>query len=64
MSKMGREFLRKQEEDFICGKLIPKKDAILYIDVFCYSCKRRVAMSNTIEIDGRRYCYRCKEGRR
>lgn len=40
---------------------IPKNDAPLYIDVTCYCCKRTVALSNTIEIDGRRYCNRCHE---
>jgi hypothetical protein len=38
---------------------INELDAPLYIDVYCYGCKRRVAMSNTIENDGRRFCYRC-----
>ena len=60
MSKMGQEYLRQKEDDFLYGKLILKKDAPLYIDVYCYSCKRLVAMSNTIEIDGRRYCYGCR----
>lgn len=64
MSKSGREFLRKQEEDFVYGRLINKRDAILYIDVYCYGCQRLVAMSHTVLIDGRRYCCRCGEGRR
>ena len=38
---------------------ILKEDAPLYIDVTCYDCKRTVALSNTREIDGRRYCFRC-----
>lgn len=40
---------------------ILKVDAPLYIDVTCYCCKRAVALSNTTEIDGRRYCNRCSE---
>lgn len=36
-----------------------KLNAPLYIDVQCYRCKRRVALSNTCELDGRRYCERC-----
>ncbi len=59
MSKMGQEFLRQQEEDFIHGRLIRKDEATLYIDVYCWSCKRLVAMSNTVEIDGRYYCPKC-----
>lgn len=38
---------------------ILKADVVLCVDVVCYDCKRRVAMSNTYEIDGRRYCHRC-----
>lgn len=38
---------------------ILKADAALYVDVVCYDCKRRVAMSNTSEVAGRRYCHRC-----
>ena len=39
---------------------IDVKDAILWVDVYCYCCKRLIALSNTIEIDGRRYCFRCR----
>ena len=38
---------------------IYKRDLPLYIDIYCYECKRLVAMSNTTEHDGRRYCGRC-----
>jgi len=38
---------------------INKLDAILYVDVTCYRCKRSVAFSNTISYDGRNYCFRC-----
>ena len=38
-----------------------KQDACLGIDVFCYCCERRVALSNTVEFDGRRYCFHCDE---
>ena len=41
------------------GKTIQVEDAPLYIDVTCYKCKRYVALSNTQEKDGRRYCNRC-----
>ena len=41
---------------------ILKADASLCVDVVCYDCKRRVAMSNTCEIDGRRYCHSCTGG--
>jgi len=37
------------------------KDAVLYVDTYCYECNRRVALSNTIEFDGKRYCFRCDE---
>lgn len=40
---------------------ILKNDAPLYIDVTCYRCNREVALSNTTEIDGRKYCPRCGE---
>jgi len=36
-------------------------DASLYIDITCHRCKRLVALSNAMEIDGRRYCGRCGE---
>ncbi len=38
---------------------IDRRDAILYVDVTCYDCERPVALSNTVERDGRRYCFRC-----
>ncbi|KKL69096.1 hypothetical protein LCGC14_2118380 [marine sediment metagenome] len=40
-------------------QMISKEDAPLYIDIICYSCRRLVALSNTIEMDGRSYCHRC-----
>jgi len=40
---------------------ILKKDAVLYVDITCWKCKRRVALSNTIEYEGRRYCFSCDE---
>ena len=40
-------------------EMILKADAALHIDVTCYGCKRTVALSNTTESDGRRYCLRC-----
>jgi len=64
MSKSGRAFLEQQERDFLRGELVNKKDAVLYVDVYCWCCKRLVAMSNTVLIDGRRFCYRCGEERR
>jgi len=39
---------------------IHREDAPLYIDVWCYECKRRATLSNTTEDDGRRYCGRCR----
>ena len=45
--------------DQISSALHEKLNAPLYIDVTCYDCKRCVAMSNTDELDGRRYCHRC-----
>jgi len=38
---------------------IPKHDAPLYIDVICYECGRRLALSNANERDGRYYCDKC-----
>ena len=35
------------------------QNAVLYVDVYCYRCERSVALSNTTELDGRQYCYRC-----
>ena len=40
-------------------QMIPREDAPLYINIICYSCRRLVALSNTIEISGNRYCHRC-----
>jgi len=39
--------------------MINKEDAVLCVDVTCYECKRTAALSNTVEIDGRRYCEKC-----
>lgn len=41
---------------------ILKLDAPLYVDVTCYGCNRAVALSNSYESDGRRFCYRCWTG--
>jgi formylmethanofuran dehydrogenase subunit E len=41
--------------------LVRLSEACLYVDVTCYRCKRLAAMSNTREIDGRRYCHKCAE---
>ncbi len=41
---------------------VHKNDVPLLIDVTCYSCKRNVALSNTYEDDGRRYCFNCYDG--
>ena len=41
------------------NETVNRLDAPLLIDVFCYRCKRRVALSNTCELDGRQYCDRC-----
>ena len=38
---------------------IDVKDAILWIDIYCYSCRRLIALSYTTEFDGRRYCDKC-----
>ena len=39
---------------------IPKNLVPLYVDVMCYGCGRRVALSNTVQKDGRNYCHvRC-----
>ncbi len=35
-------------------------DAPLYVDVYCYSCGKLVALSNAIQFDGRYYCSYCK----
>ena len=59
MSKSNQAFTKQMNDDYLTDRLIRKEDAPLHIDVFCYSCKRRVALSNTVEIDGRRYCQRC-----
>lgn len=40
---------------------ILRRDAVLYVDWKCYKCKRTVALSNTLELDGRRYCAKCLE---
>jgi hypothetical protein len=40
-------------------KEINPLDIPLLMDVTCYGCKRCVALSNTKEHDGRRYCDRC-----
>jgi hypothetical protein len=34
-------------------------DAILHVDVRCYSCERGVALSNAYMFDGRYYCKKC-----
>ena len=41
------------------ARMINELDAPLHIDAICYSCRRIVALSNTIEKDGRKYCHRC-----
>lgn len=35
------------------------KDLPLYVDVYCYACKRLCALSDTIEQKGRHYCGSC-----
>lgn len=40
-------------------KYVLKRDVPLCIDVTCHKCKRRLALSNAIERDGRYYCGRC-----
>jgi len=62
MSKSGQAFQEYQESLLLKGEVVLKKDVALYIDVYCYCCKRLVAMSNTVEIDGRRYCSKCVGG--
>ena len=37
----------------------PEHNACLLVDVYCYGCKKLCAMSNTKELDGRRYCSVC-----
>lgn len=42
-----------------------KENAPLYLDVYCYICERRVALSNAHQYDGRYFCtkhYEQKEG--
>jgi len=38
---------------------IDPRDACLYIDVACYRCERKLAITNTIQKDGRYYCWFC-----
>lgn len=40
---------------------INKLDAVLHVDTYCWKCEKAVALSNTIEFDGKRYCYSCAE---
>ena len=46
---------------YITCTYLDEEKACLFIDVYCYKCKKLCAMSNTLEIDGRRYCYKCYE---
>ena len=41
-------------------ELINRIDIVLCIDVYCYSCKKLCAMSNTIQEEGRYYCCNCR----
>lgn len=38
---------------------IYKNDLPLHIDVYCYECKRLVALSNCVQMTGRNYCHGC-----
>lgn len=40
-------------------EMIDKRYACLYIDVTCYRCKRKMALSYCRQIDGRYYCQLC-----
>ncbi|HDY67905.1 MAG TPA: hypothetical protein ENH85_08960 [Candidatus Scalindua sp.] len=40
-------------------EMIPKQLAPLYIDVHCYGCDKRVALSYTRPYHGRNYCDKC-----
>jgi len=40
---------------------IDTKNRYLYVDVACWECKRLVALSNTVEYKGRKFCLRCDE---
>lgn len=42
------------ERDYIYVKDLP-----LFIDVYCYSCGRLCALSNTVEVDDRHSCRSC-----
>ena len=35
----------------------------LFVDVMCYSCERLVALTNSTELDGRKFCLGCTESR-
>lgn len=60
--KMGDQSAHAEREVSSTGRdlrQINELDAALYVDTVCYGCKRQIALSNTVERDGRRYCYRC-----
>ena len=38
---------------------IRKLDAVLYVDDYCYGCKKRYAESYLYHHDGRKYCEKC-----
>lgn len=39
--------------------LIDSKLAALYVDVYCWTCKKLCALANTQEYEGRHYCCKC-----
>ena len=39
--------------------MIDRKNAILYVDVTCYKCKRLRAVSYCLQLHGRYYCQCC-----
>lgn len=49
---------KEEKKIDLTGTEIERLNAPLYIDVTCYECKRAVTLSNSIEIDGRKYCHR------
>ena len=38
---------------------IKMNDACLWVDIYCYICKKLMALSNAIQFDGRYYCHNC-----
>ncbi len=45
--------------DYNNSQHFQERNACLLVDVYCYECKKLMALSNAKQYDGRYYCHHC-----